>query len=217
MFKELHALALAQGATLMITINAEDDACRVTLTPTPLDGKSKPTLKPLSLIAPPEELDEQFAEVITAWQAPRKSLIEQVTASNAAEDDDDNDIGKEKDKPAAKPAAKKESKPAAASKAKPEAKAASKKTDKAKTTLNPAAQWPFPGTKAATDAETEDKATGTSDVDPRQTSLIEGSNTDGGSTPPTESTPVAAEEKQPEAEPVAPAASAAPTFEIELF
>lgn len=83
MFTALHALA--QSATLMIVITAEDDDLRVSITPTQAGDKTKAhKLQPLSLVASPAELDDGFAAAIQSWQAPKLSLLQQVEAANAA-------------------------------------------------------------------------------------------------------------------------------------
>lgn len=88
MFKALHALA--QSATLMIVITAEDDDLRVSITPTQAGDKTKAhKLQPLSLVASPAELDEGFAAAIASWQAPKLTLQQQVEAANAAGTDGD--------------------------------------------------------------------------------------------------------------------------------
>lgn len=85
MFTALHALA--QSATLMIVITAEDDDLRVSITPTQAGDKTKAhKLQPLSLIASPAELDEGFVAAIASWQAPKLSLQQQVEAANASAD-----------------------------------------------------------------------------------------------------------------------------------
>ncbi|MFZ3286219.1 MAG: PRTRC system protein E [Telluria sp.] len=89
MFKELHAMATA--ATLLITASAEGDQLRISVTPTYPDGKvpaGVAPLRPLSLVGSPEELDADFATVLTFWQAPKRSLMEQAqAAADGAEDD----------------------------------------------------------------------------------------------------------------------------------
>lgn len=81
MFTSLHSLA--KQATLMITIAAEGaDQLRVNVTPMPFDDKAKARLpKPLSLLATPAEFDADFIAAIAAWQAPKRSLVEQAQAS----------------------------------------------------------------------------------------------------------------------------------------
>lgn len=118
MFKQLHAMANA--ATLLITASAEGDQLRVSVTPTYPDGKvpaGASPLRPLSVIATPEELDADFAAVLAFWQAPKRSLIEQAQA--AAGDGDEGASRKAASKPAeAKaPAAQPKSKPGRKTKA----------------------------------------------------------------------------------------------------
>ncbi len=217
MFKHLHALA--QTATLMITASAEDELLRVTITPTSNDGKKNAALKPLSLVATPEELDTDFGNAIAAWQAPRKSLLDQVAEAKANDEEDE--------KPAAKQATststKKSEKAPPTPKEKSGRKAAGKKPIGAKTTLNPAAQWPFPGTKEANDAEKKSAGAGNEGeppvVDPRQTSLIDPPVSDaaGGTTSesPTTALPTDATPTESAAPTAAPTSN--PVFEVELF
>lgn len=80
---------LARAGTLLVTVcKADDDALRVCVTQIPSNTKAEPTLRPLSLVGTPEELDAGFAEAIVIWQAPRKSLAEQARAAATDEDDD---------------------------------------------------------------------------------------------------------------------------------
>jgi PRTRC genetic system protein E len=90
MFKELHAMA--KDAMLLITATAEGDQLRVSVTPTYPDGKvpaGAAPLRPLSVIASPEELDADFAAVLAFWKTPtpKQTLLEQAQA--AAGDGDD--------------------------------------------------------------------------------------------------------------------------------
>ena len=87
MFKALHALA--QNATLMIVVSVEGEQLRLSITPTQTgDKKAAPALRPLSVIASPEEFDADFAAALAIWQAPKQSLIEQAKSA-AGEDDED--------------------------------------------------------------------------------------------------------------------------------
>ena len=71
--------ALAQQATLMITIAAEGDGqLRVNLTPMPADTKAKSKLPaPLSLLGTPAEFDADFIAALSTWQAPKRTLLQQ--------------------------------------------------------------------------------------------------------------------------------------------
>jgi PRTRC genetic system protein E len=86
MFTSLHALA--QQATLMITIAAEGaDQLRVNVTPMPFDDKAKAQLpKPLSLLATPAEFDADFIAALATWQAPKRSLVEQAQDAGESEE-----------------------------------------------------------------------------------------------------------------------------------
>lgn len=84
MFIELEDLA--RQTTLLITISKEgSDQLRVGITPAPTDSKQTPTLKAISLVGTAAELDEGLADALVLWQAPKRSLAEQVRA--AADDD----------------------------------------------------------------------------------------------------------------------------------
>jgi PRTRC genetic system protein E len=150
MFKTLHALA--QKNTLLITIAAEGDLLRVALMPAPEDG-GKSSLKPLSLLATPEELDAEFGSAIEQWQAPRKSLMQQVAEAQAEADDDEAEE-------------KEEGKASGGEKS--TAKRGPKKNNKA---VAPAKAKGKPNEEAATNPDTSPPPAGR--VDPRQTSLIE--------------------------------------------
>lgn len=142
MFSALHALA--QKSTLMITISAEDEQLRVTVTPTPAGKDAKQVLRPLSLLASAEELDADFAAAIATWQAPRQSVLEQARAAAEQPDDDDGDDKKET-QPKALPA-KKDDKPVSKKTAKQAAKGKDKKAT-AETSPAPVktdGNWPLP-------------------------------------------------------------------------
>jgi len=80
MFEQMHAAA--KHATVLIAISSEGDQLRLSITPAPADTKSKTTLRPLTLLGTPAELDEGLADALVAWQSPppRKSLMEQALA-----------------------------------------------------------------------------------------------------------------------------------------
>lgn len=92
MFKAL--AELAQKSTLLISIAVDGDQLRVNITPKANDASDKPTLRPLSLLATAEELDQDFGKALLAWTSPaRKSLLDQVadaTAQDAADADAEN-------------------------------------------------------------------------------------------------------------------------------
>lgn len=137
MFADLHALA--QSATLLIAVSAEGDDLRVSVTPILAGDKAKAhALRPLSLLGTPAELDADFGAALIAWQAPRKSLVEQAEAVAGATDD-------EKTPAASKPKAT----PAKAEKAKP-----GPKPKAAATAAGPAAA-PAGGTTGAETASGE--------------------------------------------------------------
>jgi PRTRC genetic system protein E len=106
MFKDLHELA--QDATLMITVAAEAEQLRVSVTP--VYAGVKPPLgarRPLSILGTPDELDADFTAALAIWQAPRRTVLQQ--AQDASEDEQDGEAAsapaKQKNKPGRKPKA----------------------------------------------------------------------------------------------------------------
>lgn len=97
MFEELHALT--GQATLLVVIAREGDLLRVGVTPTPASRTDKPALRPLSLLATAAELDAGFAGALLAWQAPKRSLLEQVQDGAAQDDSNDGEGDAENGKP----------------------------------------------------------------------------------------------------------------------
>src|SRR4051812_39543956 len=78
MFKELYLLAL--GATLTVTISADEKQGRMTLNviPKPKPDAGEPALSaPLTLTASPEEFDAGFVEALGRYRGARQSLAEQ--------------------------------------------------------------------------------------------------------------------------------------------
>ncbi|VWB76774.1 hypothetical protein BLA6993_03629 [Burkholderia lata] len=135
---------LAQSASLTILIVAEGDQLRVNVMPKSKDEKAEQTLYPLSLLASPEELDRDFAEAVQIYAPGSQSVIEQARAASAA--------NAETGAPPALPA------PA---KGKPGRK------PKVQTAAAPSATDTLAANAGAA-------GEGTQEVDPRQTSLLEG-------------------------------------------
>ncbi len=208
MFQQLHALA--KDATLLITARAEGDQLRITVTPTKEDSKktSAGGLRPLSIIATPDELDTDFAQALTIWQgtpAAKRSVLEQ--AQDASEPDDEKAADKKADKKGAAPVPKKSDKPAAKDKPK----------GKATTTANPAAGWPLPPVASATDNAAEEKQDAGTPTDSTPSESAPPPTADPPTTAATsdESAEPAPAEPPPETE---PAASTADTeFSLDLF
>ena len=78
MFKELYELAL--GATLTLTIGADDKTGRMTVNviPKPRGDAGEPALStPLVLNATPEEFDADFVAVLAGYRASHASLVQQ--------------------------------------------------------------------------------------------------------------------------------------------
>jgi PRTRC genetic system protein E len=108
MFKDLHELA--QDATLMITVAAEADQLRVSVTPVYPEAKPPANARrPLSILGTPAELDSDFTAALAIWQAPKRSVLQQ--AQDAASDEQDDETppvgggSKPKSKPGRKPKA----------------------------------------------------------------------------------------------------------------
>lgn len=83
MFRELHELA--QASPLMLTIVAEGEQLRVTVTPQ-LDASKtvKASPHPLYILATPEELDTDFAAALSIYAPGARSVLEQASAAAAA-------------------------------------------------------------------------------------------------------------------------------------
>ena len=82
MFEELHALAT--GATLTMTVSADEKTGRMTVNviPKPKKDVDEPALtKALSLTATPQELDAGFVDALRGYREVRHSLAEQVEAT----------------------------------------------------------------------------------------------------------------------------------------
>ncbi|WP_295638293.1 PRTRC system protein E [uncultured Methylibium sp.] len=78
MFKELYELAL--GATLTLTISADEKKGRMTVNviPKPRDDVGEPALStPLVLTATPEEFDADFVTVLAGYRTSHASLVQQ--------------------------------------------------------------------------------------------------------------------------------------------
>lgn len=106
MFSALQTLT--QKATLLIVVSAEGELLRVNVTPTSSDKDTGQLLHPISLLATPTELDAGFVEALYAWQAPRRSLIEQVEAAATASDESDGNAKKPATTKASKPSTSKQ-------------------------------------------------------------------------------------------------------------
>lgn len=109
MFTDLHELA--QDAPLMITIAAEAEQLRVSVTPVYAGAKPPPgARRPLSILGTPTELDADFTAALAIWQAPRRTVLQQ--AQDANDDEQDGEAAgaasapaKQKNKPSRKPKA----------------------------------------------------------------------------------------------------------------
>jgi len=83
LFTALHPLA--QRTTLMLLITAEGDQLRINVTPRANnDGKGEKTLYPLSILATPDELDNDFAEAVSIYEPSVLSVLDQARAASDA-------------------------------------------------------------------------------------------------------------------------------------
>lgn len=86
LFKSLQELAKSTQIFCTIT-SIEDDQLKVIVMPKPAkDGENPALSTPLQLVGTPEELDEQFAEVLSNYTASRTSLAESLSASQTIMD-----------------------------------------------------------------------------------------------------------------------------------
>jgi PRTRC genetic system protein E len=82
MFEELYQLAL--GATLTLTISADERSGKLTVNviPKPKADHGEAALStPLSLTAAPAEFDESFVSVLSGYRSEHRSLAEQAEAT----------------------------------------------------------------------------------------------------------------------------------------
>jgi len=82
MFRELYQLAL--GATLTLTISADDRSGKLTINviPKPKADHGEAALStPLSLTATPDEFDSSFISVLSGYRSEHRSLAEQAEAT----------------------------------------------------------------------------------------------------------------------------------------
>jgi PRTRC genetic system protein E len=82
MFAEL--IPLLEQVDLTLSLHLEDDQqIRIVVLPKRVDAQDDASLfTPLSLVATPAELDEQFADVLQSFAENRKSLVEQLAEAN---------------------------------------------------------------------------------------------------------------------------------------
>lgn len=86
LFKSLHALAKSTQIFCTIT-SVEDDQLKVIVMPKQArDGENPALSTPLVLTGTPEELDEQFASVLSSYTTSRTSLAESLSASQTIMD-----------------------------------------------------------------------------------------------------------------------------------
>ena len=82
MFRELYQLAL--GATLTLTISADERSGKLTINviPKPKADHGEAALStPLSLTATPDEFDSSFISVLSGYRSEHRSLAEQAEAT----------------------------------------------------------------------------------------------------------------------------------------
>ena len=153
MFAELHQLA--QAASLLISVVAEGDNLRVTVTGTPAN-KANAGMYPLVLVGTPEELDRDFAQAVQIFEPSALPLLEQARAAASA--------NSSKALPAPKPESKK---------ADGSANATGKRGPgrPPKSASTPAAE---PATVPTCDEGADEASTPSAqEVDPRQMSLVD--------------------------------------------
>jgi PRTRC genetic system protein E len=81
LFKSLQDLSRSTQIVCIISSDP-DGSMKVTVMPKPAkDGENPALSTPLQLVGTPEELDAQFAEVLTSYTATRTSLAESLAAS----------------------------------------------------------------------------------------------------------------------------------------
>ncbi|WLE60259.1 PRTRC system protein E [Burkholderia plantarii] len=85
LFTSLHEIARAANLNILIVAEG-DDELRVNVTPVQ-DAKAAKKLWPLSLVATPAELDEQFANAVAAYEPGALSVLDQARACAAANSD----------------------------------------------------------------------------------------------------------------------------------
>nr|DAP68842.1 MAG TPA: PRTRC system protein E [Caudoviricetes sp.] len=215
MFAALHALA--QKSTLMIVLSTEGDLLRLNIAPAPNDESEQPSIRPLSLLATPEELDRDLITALQIWQAPRKSLLEQA-ADAAAQPDDSTASDAEGDtgsKSSNKAASAKDKAPAGK---KGKAKAETKKAESAGVKLLPSQPWPFPGTEATPGDSANSSPAPPTDPAPDSAAVPATAASVPETTPPApENTTSVSETGAPVPEPQAAAPAAVDTFTIDMF
>lgn len=85
MFKSMQKFLSTCTAVSIILAEGKDGTITVTVMPLPKQSgdDAKPLSKPLHLEGTPEELDEQFVQILGNFQEARKSLIDQMEATTA--------------------------------------------------------------------------------------------------------------------------------------
>ncbi|CAJ0740875.1 PRTRC system protein E [Ralstonia mannitolilytica] len=159
MFTALHQLA--QSAPLLVSIAAEGENLRVTVSATST-GKTGPAVHPLVLVGAPDELDRDFAQAVQIFEPSALPLLEQARAAANANGN--------KDKAAAKTA-----KSSGSSKDAATAAGTATKRGPGRPPKNAAANPPEK-TDASSDTDSsgpDGEQSGAPEVDPRQMSLVD--------------------------------------------
>jgi PRTRC genetic system protein E len=91
MFTALHQLA--QSAPLLVSIAAEGENLRVTVSATST-GKTGPAVHPLVLVGAPDELDRDFAQAVQIFEPSALPLLEQARAAANANGNKDKAAAK---------------------------------------------------------------------------------------------------------------------------
>lgn len=80
MFKEL--ASIARTTMIQILISGEENGqLRVNIMPKAIEGQNPALSTPLSLLATPEELDEQLSSVLTGYVGTRQSLADSLESA----------------------------------------------------------------------------------------------------------------------------------------
>lgn len=133
LFKSLQDLSRSTQIVCIISSDT-DSLMKVTVMPKPAkDGENAALSTPLQLVGTPEELDAQFAEVLTSYTTTRTSLAESLAASQTVMEAAKKDATEK----AAKAAAAKTSRPATGS-ATPRAESVSDEENDAEDSGEPA-------------------------------------------------------------------------------
>jgi PRTRC genetic system protein E len=104
MFKEL--APIAHTTMIQILISGEENGqLRVNIMPKAIEGQNPALSTPLSLLATPEELDEQLPSILTGYVGTRQSLADSLESARIVMESAKKDALKKTTKAAASPKA----------------------------------------------------------------------------------------------------------------